>query len=433
MLRPRRVRPIARGLIVSFIFAIVLQAHAHAQPLKVGKSSTSSLNSDEAERSKVAADVLKSKDLRRSGLNYIVGTEIEVQRKLSAARSQLALFRKVAAQQNALDSGMRDRKTFVGQMLQQRAMLNQQLAEVDRQMPPERIARNNFAVNAVRNELVDQHNQLVATINAISDRLAFIRGQENESELKERMAQEVARNREAYMQTVIDTRRLIDEAKRKYDRLSKDPEVARALQSLNENPKSTAKLKLGPSREFLSNVTAFEKVESSVLTEQVEVRKKDGVYWLDVTFNGNVTKPMVFDTGAGITTLSASLASEIGLKPKPSDPTIRCETADGSVVEAKQLTVGSMRVGKFTVKDVVCAIMPPDKGDVSPLLGQSFHRHFTYQFTPESGRLKISQVDEGNDKAQSAPQVRKKGASRARRGGRATSRDNTGFNLDEIP
>src|SRR5207253_1406506 len=42
---------------------------------------------------------------------------------------------------------------------------------------------------------------------------------------------------------------------------------------------------------------------------------------------------------------------------------------------------------------VACAVMPAAKGNVEPLLGQSFHRHFTYKMTPGSGHLIMSQVE----------------------------------------
>jgi len=346
---------------------------------------------------RAAVEVLKFKNLRRSGSTYVIGSENVVQRKLAGARQQLAQFRQVAAQQQSFEFGIRDRKAFEDQLLQQRAYYNQQIIELDRQTPSIELAQTNQAVNITRNEMVDQHNRLVALVNEANDRLRLLHNQGNDSELKQKVASEVARYREAYMQTIVDIREIVDQTRKSYEDLAKDPEITAALSALNETSK--VKFKLGPSREFLSNVASFEKIEKSVLTEMVEVRKADGVYWLDVTFNGKVTKPMVFDTGAGVTSLSSKLAAEIGLRPKPSDPTMKLQTADGTIVEAKQMTVGSMRVGKFTVKDVVCAVMPPEKGDVSPLLGQSFHRHFTYKFTPESGRLTLSQVEESDPAA----------------------------------
>ncbi len=135
------------------------------------------------------------------------------------------------------------------------------------------------------------------------------------------------------------------------------------------------------------------KAEKSVLTEVVELRRQGGVYEVDVTFNGKTTVPLIFDTGASLTTISADLAARIGLTPQPSDQEIELHVADGSVVKAHMTTIPSMRVGKFTINNVACAVMPATKVDAPLLLGQSFHRHFTYKFTPESGQLVLSKVE----------------------------------------
>jgi clan AA aspartic protease (TIGR02281 family) len=112
-----------------------------------------------------------------------------------------------------------------------------------------------------------------------------------------------------------------------------------------------------------------------------------------VTFNGKLTKPLAFDTGAASVVLPAALAAAIGLKPGKDDPTVRTQVADGSIVEAKRMTIPSVRVGKFTVQDVVCLVMPAAKEDVPPLLGQTFLKNFTHQFSGETGTLVLSQVE----------------------------------------
>src|SRR5262249_39596346 len=126
-------------------------------------------------------------------------------------------------------------------------------------------------------------------------------------------------------------------------------------------------------------------------------------------------RPMVFDTGASLTVIPHGLAEEIGLKPSPSDPIVKCRTADGTVVEAHRMTIPSLRIGRFTVNDVDCTVMPAGKGDVAPLLGQSFHRHFTCRFTPESGHLVLSRV-EGLEHAQPARPTRGMAKAKSRTG-----------------
>ena len=140
----------------------------------------------------------------------------------------------------------------------------------------------------------------------------------------------------------------------------------------------------------------LENAEKSVLTENVPIRKEGGIFWLDVTFNGKVTKPMAFDTGASTVLLPAEFASEIGLKTGPDDPEVECQVADGSVVKARASTIPVMRVGQFTVQDVPCVVMPASKKEVPPLLGQTFQRNFTFKFNADAGKLSLTRVDAAN-------------------------------------
>jgi hypothetical protein len=47
----------------------------------------------------------------------------------------------------------------------------------------------------------------------------------------------------------------------------------------------------------------------------------------------------------------------------------------------------------LTVKDVICVVMPKDKRDVAPLLGQSFLQRFDFKYTQGSGRLVLNKVE----------------------------------------
>ena len=55
-----------------------------------------------------------------------------------------------------------------------------------------------------------------------------------------------------------------------------------------------------------------------------------------MTLNGQVTTPMIFDTGASFVTLSTAFAARIGLYPQPADPTIQLHDATGGVTTAKR-------------------------------------------------------------------------------------------------
>ena len=75
-------------------------------------------------------------------------------------------------------------------------------------------------------------------------------------------------------------------------------------------------------------------------------------------------------------------------------------TADGTVVEAKRLVIPSVRVGKFTIQNVECAVMPAEKGDVDPLLGQTFFKYFKVEYSAEARKLSLKKLNTDGDGAE---------------------------------
>ena len=108
--------------------------------------------------------------------------------------------------------------------------------------------------------------------------------------------------------------------------------------------------------------------------------------------NGKGPFKMVFDTGAGPTTLvgRARRAAQTSSRPAARS---RCVVADGNKVMAKEMIIRTVSVGRLSVKNVTCVVMPKDKGDVDPLLGQSFLERFDFKYTQGSGRLILTKVE----------------------------------------
>lgn len=328
-------------------------------------------------------EVLKARGLKRVGTTYVLAAEADVQKKVGTLKTLSNQLVQAARQQAGAEQQAAGEKGMMRELLAQRVGLGQQLAAFEQEIrniggaPPQMAAR--------RNEMVLAYNNLGDQIRMLQE------GHAADPKQQDRLLAEVSRRREAYIQAVLDLRQLVDTVTRSYTDLANDAAVKQAVETLSRSAKSAPRL--GPSAPFAANVKLLERIERSVMTDAVDLRKSGGVFWVDATFNGKVIRPMVFDTGASLTTIPTGLADELGLKPSPSDPVVRCETADGTVVEAKRMTVASLRVGRFIVNDVDCAVMPAGKGEVAPLLGQSFHRHFTYKFTPESGHLVMSRVE----------------------------------------
>ena len=345
--------------------------------------------------------VLKSHNLERSGTTWTLRDEKAVLKDLRDARD---VYRQVAQgmmSQQELEFGAQNRQDALLQLRERSAVLDQSIAEYDVQLnalvaPP---GGNNF-VQQQRNVLSQQRNLLVAEHNQVVNQLNTLQEQQNKDQGQDQKLQlnaEVAQSREKYMQAVLDLRKSVDDLTAKYDELAKNPEVTKALEALSASTKS--KQRLGPSAKIRDAIKLLEKAERSVQSETIELHRENGVFRVYSSL-GKVPTKMIFDTGASLTTISAKLASRIGLKLKTGDPTVQLTTADGTVVEAKRLVIPSVRVGKFTVQNVECAVMPAEKGDVDPLLGQTFFKHFKVEFSAEAGRLSLKKLDTDGDGAE---------------------------------
>jgi clan AA aspartic protease (TIGR02281 family) len=356
-------------------------------------------------------DLLKARGLKRVGSTYILGSEGDVQKKTAELRALYGQLSAAARQQANAEQHIADQKGMLQELLRQRVALNQQITAFDQQI-------QNFGRTP---DLVSRRNEVVNAYNGLLDQINLLRsGEGSDAKVQDQIQAEVSRRREGFMQAVLDLRQLVDKVTKSYADVADDAAVKEALEALGRTSKN--KPKLGPSTQFAANVKLLERIEKSVITDSVDLRKQGGVFWVDATFNGKVVKPMVFDTGAGITTIPAQLAEAIGLKPSPSDPVVQCETADGTVVEARRMTIPSLRVGRFLVNSVECAVMPASKGDVAPLLGQSFHRYFTYKFTPESGHLVMSRIETPESQATAKAARSTRGTAKAKsRAGRSRS------------
>jgi clan AA aspartic protease (TIGR02281 family) len=342
---------------------------------------------------------LKEKGLRKAGATYVLPAEAEVQKRLNTARALYRAATAAAAQKQQFEQGVQATRLQIQQLEQELVAINNQLA----QAPP-----------------ADLRNQLVAMNNARVNQLNILRRQGSD-ENRQVVGARLAADREGFIQAVIDLRKLVDKTDEEYASLAGDEPVKAALETLNRSAPAKVKFALGPSKTYLANVKLLERVEANVLTEEVELRKTPGgVYEVDVTFNGKVTRPMYFDTGAAMVSLPADLAAEIGLKPGSDTPTILSKNADGGVSKVYRMVIPSVRVGKFTVNNVECMVAPPGMKDVPPLLGQSFQRYFSVHFSPEAGKLTLTKLeaDEPSSPPTAATKAKAKARSRAGAGGR---------------
>jgi aspartyl protease family protein len=383
---PRLVRR-SPGLAVLILGSIVFTAQAQDAPAPAAGTRPE--------------EVLKSHELKRSGTFWILPQEAGILREFRDARAILREVGEGVANQQEMEFGAQDRKSLTQQLRDRSDLIGEQMTQLRQQLdalvvPP---GGNNFVV-LQRNQVAQQIDTLNAENNRVINQLNSLQeqGKEQDQDQKLQLNAEVAERREKYMQSLLDLRKAVDEITAKYQALGKLPEVNSALDALSASSRS--KQRLGPSRALSDAIKLLAKSEGSVKSETIKLRRDNGVFHVTAMINGKVPAPMVFDTGAGVTTISAKLAARLGLKPDAADQKIILKTADGTEVEARQIKLKSVRVGKFTVSDVECAVMPEGKNDVDSLLGQSFFKQFEVKFSHEAGTLALKRLETADSAAE---------------------------------
>ncbi len=337
------------------------------------------------------AGVLEAKGLRKAGLVYILPAEADVAKAAGAVRSAQQKLGVVMGEQAEVEGQIEANKQMVVEFTQQRRILREQM--------------NGANSTAERNQYVNQLNELGDRVNLLHS------GHDEEEEARKQAGAATSERREDYLQKLMELGNLIEDVDATYAKLQADAEVKAAIDALNVGAKVNARVTLGPSKAYQASARALRKAQGSVHSETIPLSENRGTFLVNVVLNGKVTKAMIFDTGASMVSLPAELASRAGLNPTDADPTIRMQTADGRTHDAKLMKLQSVKVGKFTVNDVECIVVPPDLADAPPLLGGSFLKGFTYKLIPEAGKLTLSRVGE-----EEAPKVAKpaKGAKGAK-------------------
>ena len=239
---------------------------------------------------------------------------------------------------------------------------------------------------------IDAKNRLINLSNELVDRSVILeKSDKEEKEATSARAAAIAAS-EQYIELLLKLRKQYDRLDEQYDKLAEDEKVQQAIEEINQESEKT--FKLGPTGSFASLDRSLKKLESNVLSETISLRRGDGDLWhVTVVFNGKSSQDMAIDTGASIISLPSKVAEAAGLKPSSQDPTIRVSLADGRVIEAKQVFAPSVRVGKFTVKHVECAVMPADLPNAQPLLGLSFLKHFSFKIDSSKGKLNMCKIE----------------------------------------
>jgi len=322
------------------------------------------------------ADPLKDKGLVKAGQTYVLPAEQELADQMKTLRKLKTKLDVDGKQRNQLEAKLKLYKNGIAGLEHQRRTLEEKFLKLTD---------------------ISQKNDCIAQTNIVTSKLN--EANETRAELEKNLNGLGAEEKTQFINEVLDLGLKVDEAQDQYKKLVADADVKKALESMNQPGK--AKVKLGPLPDFTANVAVLKKWRGEVSSDTIAIKTENNVPEVEVTFNGSVTRSLVVDSGASLVCLTADLAKELNMIPTDKDPTAHFKMADGREVDAKIMSLKSIRVGQFTVVDVECAVMPATLVAAEPLLGGTFLNNFVFKVDPTAKELHLAVVA-GNTKVTTA-------------------------------
>src|SRR5262245_19709096 len=317
------------------------------------------------------------KGLESLGVRVLTGgvllaSELELPKELNKANGlRKALIEGTKAQDSSQQLVAKAEQTLVD-LRKQHVVLSAQLAA-------------NNPLNVARN------NQLVGALQAIEGQAELTRKSKSDQEEQTKAARAKANEaREAYIQFALDTRKLADQVVAEYETKSASAEMTAALEAYNKA--AGKQFKLAPTPAFAAATRRLTQIEETILSESIPlIGEGRNVARVNVVI-GKHQVEMLVDSGASSITLPYAIADKMGLKPTEGDPRLVMTLADGSQIEGRRKIIPTVRVGKFAVEKVECAVLSEEAVNAEPLLGMSFLGHFKFQVDSDAKTLTMVKI-----------------------------------------
>ncbi len=219
--------------------------------------------------------------------------------------------------------------------------------------------------------------------------------QEQRQAFEDEQQQTIDDARAAYLNMLFEVADQVSTVAQRYTELADDEEVAAAIEAQSES--SGRRYALGPSRGFERMQEELIQSAEEYSAGVVDLRKEGNILMIDVRINGNPIRSMILDTGASSISMPYTFAQDLGIRPDEATPQVQVQMADGKIVDAWRMTLESVQVGQFVVRDVECIVLPEELHAAPALLGNSFLSHFTFNVDPDRGKLLLSRINPEED------------------------------------
>ncbi len=310
---------------------------------------------------------LEEAGLIRIGMDYIIEVEneiIQAQRDIKAAQKDL----------KSAEDDFRDAERKIDQAQAYIAALQREMDELKSK------ARR-----------ADDQREYDRYVTAYENKVKEIeQAQEERKKFEQDQQAKVDDARAKYIETMYTLSEKADVVIKTYTDLAANEAVKQAITTLAEQDKKP--YKLGPTKRFELIQKELAKASAEYQRGAVDLRKEGNVLMIDVRINGKPIRSMILDTGASSVSLPYLFAKDLGIVPTENDPIVQLQMADGKLVDAWEVSLESVQVGEFIVKNVKAFVLPESLHAAPALLGNSFLANFTFEVDPERGKLILSRL-----------------------------------------
>jgi clan AA aspartic protease (TIGR02281 family) len=329
-------------------------------------------------------DFFRNRGLGRMGFWLIIPDEADIHdrtRLLRAAKARLGID----------DSAQRDSDFTIKQDADELNDMESQYQQLN-----DILTQSIASGNKINKNDIIRYNNWVNTNNELQgrrDSLGIAIDQKiREMQSMQQQHQGGSQTRSNYLNLAMDLDAKAEQIATAYAALARDAALSAVIAEYNQTNLPHARL--GPSglfQEDLDFIRACARdVQSGVAGVTIGV---GGGPCVQAVINGKVTDTMIWDSGATMVLLSYATAQAAGVKWSDSDQTANLTMAEGKTVKAHDVLLTSIQLAGFTVKNVECAILPPEYGVTDDLLGDTFQRHFLCRLDQSGGKLQLTPVD----------------------------------------
>ena len=324
---------------------------------------------DELADAKAALD---KQGVRVFSSGLALATEPELSKEMGKAAALKKALLDAGKAQAAAEQQVAKGELVQTNLRKQQIALSTQLAKVN----PNDIALNNKLVGALQ-ALEGQFALAEKEVARLGEQVKAARGKTNEA-------------REAYIDFILGARKLANKIEADYQTKAATADVAAAVEKLNKA--AGKQYKLEPSPAFTANIRRLKALEDTVLSESIPITGEADLPKVSAFIDGKYQQEMVVDSGSSMVLLPWAVAVKFGLKPTDKDPQIKLVLADGREIDGWAKVIPSIRVGKFEVEKVECAVLSEAAIKADTLLGMSFLRHFKFELDTNAKTLTMVKV-----------------------------------------